>query len=127
MQRCELCIGADGFQTTPLLSCQHACNAAQCTAVYQHASLNSCLPRIAPQKFPSMSMLNGIMCCEQGVNLDFSADTDREWRPDEKRRSTVVFIGKELQEDKLRKGLEACLVKETKGGKKKKSSLPVAS
>ena len=44
----------------------------------------------------------------QGVHMILDGDLQREWRPDEKRRSKIVFIGKELDEAKLRQGFEAC-------------------
>jgi len=44
----------------------------------------------------------------QGVHMILDGDLQREWKPDEKRRSKIVFIGKELDEAKLRQGFEAC-------------------
>jgi G3E family GTPase len=35
-------------------------------------------------------------------------EPQREWRVDEKRESKVVFIGRELPEDEIRKGFLAC-------------------
>jgi G3E family GTPase len=35
-------------------------------------------------------------------------DLQREWRPDEKRVSKIVFIGRNLKEDDLRSGFMAC-------------------
>jgi len=34
-------------------------------------------------------------------------DHQREWRADEKRQSRVVFIGRNLPEEKIRKGFES--------------------
>ena len=44
----------------------------------------------------------------QGVHMILDGDLQREWKADETRRSKLVFIGKELDEAKLRKGFEAC-------------------
>ncbi len=38
----------------------------------------------------------------QGVQRLYSADWDTEWQPDEERKSTMVFIGIDLPEDKIR-------------------------
>lgn len=38
----------------------------------------------------------------QGVQRLYNADWDREWLPDEERRSTLVFIGLDLPEDTIR-------------------------
>ncbi len=46
-----------------------------------------------------------------GVNNRFTLMWDRLWEKDEKRASQLVFIGKELNEAKLRKELEKCLAK----------------
>ena len=40
----------------------------------------------------------------QGVHMILDGDLQREWRPDEKRVSKVVFIGRNLKEDELRSG-----------------------
>ncbi len=45
----------------------------------------------------------------QGVQMMFDATPDRFWNADEKRQSQLVFIGKELDEEKIRAGFNACL------------------
>ncbi len=45
----------------------------------------------------------------QGVQMMFDAAPDRFWNPGEKRLSQLVFIGKELDETKLRSGFESCI------------------
>ncbi len=35
-------------------------------------------------------------------------DVQREWRADEKRQSKIVFIGRNLDEEKIKKGFLAC-------------------
>ena len=46
----------------------------------------------------------------QGVQMIFDARPDRLWNVGEKRQSQLVFIGKELNEAKLRAGFESCVV-----------------
>ncbi len=48
----------------------------------------------------------------QGVHMILDGDLQREWRPDEKRKSKIVFIGRELNEEALRNGFMACAVEE---------------
>ena len=45
----------------------------------------------------------------QGVHMMLDGDTQRDWKPDEKRQSKLVFIGRDLPEDQIRKGFSACL------------------
>src|SRR3984957_10666123 len=44
----------------------------------------------------------------QGVHMMLDGDSQREWRPDEKRESKVVFIGRDLMEEDIRNGFLAC-------------------
>lgn len=44
----------------------------------------------------------------QAVHMLLDGDLQREWRPDEKRWSRAVFIGRNLDEAELRRGFEAC-------------------
>ncbi len=44
----------------------------------------------------------------QGVHMMLDGDVQRDWRPDEKRTSRVVFIGRHLKEDEIRQGFLAC-------------------
>ncbi len=44
----------------------------------------------------------------QGVHMMMDGDLQREWKPDETRVSRVVFIGRRLKEDEIRKGFLAC-------------------
>jgi G3E family GTPase len=46
----------------------------------------------------------------QGVHMIFDGRSDRPWKPDEPRRSELVFIGRNLDEAKLRQEFRACLV-----------------
>jgi G3E family GTPase len=43
----------------------------------------------------------------QGVHMMLDGDHQREWKPGEERMSRVVFIGRNLPEEKIRKGFES--------------------
>ncbi|MDA0266656.1 MAG: GTP-binding protein [Cyanobacteria bacterium] len=45
----------------------------------------------------------------QGVHMIFDGRSDRPWKPDESRRSEMVFIGRNLDEAALRQGFRTCL------------------
>jgi G3E family GTPase len=45
----------------------------------------------------------------QGVHMILDGDHQRKWRADETRDSRIVFIGRKLPEDKIRKGFESCI------------------
>ena len=44
-----------------------------------------------------------------GVQMIFDAKPDRFWNPDEKRMNQLVFIGKDLDEARIRAGFESCV------------------
>jgi G3E family GTPase len=44
----------------------------------------------------------------QGVHMMMDGDLQREWKPGERRTSRIVFIGRHLKEDEIRKGFTAC-------------------
>jgi G3E family GTPase len=44
----------------------------------------------------------------QGVHMILDGDLQRDWKPEEKRASRIVFIGRKLKEDELRVGFAAC-------------------
>ena len=46
----------------------------------------------------------------QGVHMILDGDSQREWKPGERRESKIVFIGRNLKEDELRKGVQSCAV-----------------
>ncbi len=46
----------------------------------------------------------------QGVHMLMGSDLGRAWSPDEKRSSRMIFIGRNLPQDTIKKGLEHCLV-----------------
>ena len=45
----------------------------------------------------------------QGVHMILDGDSQREWKPGERRESKVVFIGRHLKEDELRQGVASCV------------------
>jgi G3E family GTPase len=45
----------------------------------------------------------------QAVHMILEGDLQREWKPGEERFSRMVFIGRDLDEDLLRQGFEACV------------------
>ncbi len=45
----------------------------------------------------------------QGVHMILDGDHQRPWRDGEKRESRIVFIGRNLPEDKIRQGFAACM------------------
>ncbi len=46
----------------------------------------------------------------QGVHMMLDGDVQRDWKPDEKRLSKLVFIGRDLPEQAIREGFQACLI-----------------
>ena len=46
----------------------------------------------------------------QGVHMMLEGDHQRKWKEGEKRESRLVFIGRELPEETIRKGFESCIV-----------------
>jgi G3E family GTPase len=45
----------------------------------------------------------------QGVHMMLEGNHQRRWKPDEKRESRLVFIGRELPEQLIRDGFEHCI------------------
>ena len=45
----------------------------------------------------------------QGVHMQLDGRPDRDWRPDEPRQNILVFIGRNLDREKLTEGFRACL------------------
>jgi G3E family GTPase len=44
----------------------------------------------------------------QGVHMLIEGGSQRQWRPDEKRETRLVFIGRNLHKDTLKLGFDAC-------------------
>jgi G3E family GTPase len=47
----------------------------------------------------------------QGVHMLFDGRPDREWRPDEERGNSLIFIGRNLDREELNRGFELCLAR----------------
>ena len=45
----------------------------------------------------------------QGVHMILDGDHQRKWKDGEARSSRIVFIGRHLPEEKIRKGFESCI------------------
>ena len=66
---------------------------------------------------PDILRLRGILAFKddperyvvQGVHMIIEGNHQRKWKDAEKRESRLVFIGRNLDEAKLRKAFEACL------------------
>ncbi len=72
--------------------------------------------RLTQEHGPNILRCKGIVAMKgdpkrfvfQGVHMMLDGDSQREWKPGEKRESKVVFIGRDLEEDNIRKGFLAC-------------------
>ena len=72
--------------------------------------------RLTQEQGPNILRCKGIVAMKgdpkrfvfQGVHMMLDGDLQREWKPDEKRESKVVFIGRDLAEDEIRNGFLAC-------------------
>jgi len=66
---------------------------------------------------PAILRLKGILAFKddperfvlQGVHMILDGDHQRPWREGEKRESRLVFIGRQLPEEKIRQGFESCI------------------
>ncbi len=52
----------------------------------------------------------------QGVHMILDGELQRDWKPEEKRNSRIVFIGRRLKQDELRAGFAACAAEAAKVG-----------
>jgi G3E family GTPase len=74
--------------------------------------------RVTQEQGPNILRCKGIVAMKddprrfvfQGVHMMLDGDSQREWKPDEKRESKVVFIGRNLEEEDIRDGFLACAV-----------------
>ena len=55
------------------------------------------------------------MLCAQGVHEQCMAIQSRKWGPDEKRRSQMVFIGRDIDDGLLEEGFRSCVHKQPVG------------
>jgi G3E family GTPase len=74
------------------------------------------IQKITQLEGPNILRLKGIISLKddpdryvvQGVHMILEGDHQRPWRENEKRESRLVFIGRELDEERLRRSFEAC-------------------
>lgn len=79
--------------------------------------LNEWISKLLAEKGGDIFRMKGVLCVKgtnkrlvfQGVHMLFDAKFDREWRADENRTNTLVFIGKNLERPALTEGFKACL------------------
>jgi G3E family GTPase len=76
------------------------------------------IEKITQMEGPNILRLKGIVAFRddperyviQGVHMIIEGDHQRAWKDNEKHESRLVFIGRELDADRLRKSFEACQV-----------------
>ncbi len=74
------------------------------------------IEKVTQMEGPNILRLKGIIAIKddpdryviQGVHMIIEGDHQRPWKDDEKHESRLVFIGRDLDADKLRKSFEAC-------------------
>ncbi len=79
--------------------------------------LNEWMSRLLRDKGQDIFRMKGILNVKgaakrfvfQGVHMQFEGKSDREWRADEVRRSTLVFIGRNLDRQALNADFKQCL------------------
>jgi G3E family GTPase len=80
--------------------------------------LNSWLSKLLQTQGPDIFRMKGILNIQgedqrfvfQGVHMLFDGRPDRQWKPDETRKNELVFIGRNLDAEQLKKDFQACLV-----------------
>ena len=80
--------------------------------------LNQWLDKLLQTQGPDIFRMKGILNIAndnrrfvfQGVHMLFDGRPDRPWKADESRRNELVFIGRNLDEAKLKEDFRACLV-----------------
>jgi G3E family GTPase len=78
--------------------------------------LNEWISKLLAEKGGDIFRMKGVLCVKgtnkrlvfQGVHMLFDAKFDREWKADENRSNTLVFIGKNLDRAALTEGFKAC-------------------
>ena len=74
--------------------------------------------RLTQERGPDILRCKGIVAFKddpkrfvfQGVHMMLDGEPQRDWKSGEKRESKVVFIGRNLDEAKIREGFLACAV-----------------
>ncbi len=80
--------------------------------------LNEWIGKLLQTQGPDIFRMKGILTIAgedrrfvfQGVHMLFDGRADRPWKPDERRKNELVFIGRNLDEAQLREDFRACLV-----------------
>jgi G3E family GTPase len=80
--------------------------------------LNEWLGNLLQQQGQNIFRMKGVFAVQgqpkrivfQGVHMLMQAQADRDWKPGEKRKNILVFIGRELDRKALNEGFKACLV-----------------
>ena len=80
--------------------------------------LNDWLGNLLNTKGPDIFRMKGILNVAgeanrfvfQGVHMIFEGQPDRPWKPNETRKNELVFIGRNLDPNQLKKDFQACLV-----------------
>jgi G3E family GTPase len=88
--------------------------------------INNWLSDLLPNQGPNIFRMKGILNIQgqenrfvfQGVHMIFDGKPDRQWRVDEQRKNELVFIGRDLDEAKLRADFTKCLATGIGFGKK---------
>ena len=79
--------------------------------------LNDWISKLLAEKGGDIFRMKGVLVVKgtkkrlvfQGVHMLFDAKFDREWKVDENRSNTLIFIGKKLDRAALTEGFRACL------------------
>ena len=82
------------------------------------AKLNKWLTKLLQTQGPNIFRMKGILNIAgennrfvfQGVHMIFEGFPDRPWKPKETPKNELVFIGRNLEPDKLRQDFQACLI-----------------
>jgi len=79
--------------------------------------LNEWLGKLLQEQGQNIFRMKGVFAVKgqpqrivfQGVHMLMQAQPDREWKPGEKKKNLLVFIGRELDRKALNEGFKACL------------------
>ena len=82
------------------------------------AKMNEWLSQLLQKKGQDIFRMKGILNVAQqarrfvfhGVHMQFEAKWDREWKNEQERRNTLIFIGRNLDRAELNAGFRKCLV-----------------
>ena len=82
-----------------------------------HEKINEWMSRLLKEKGQDIFRMKGILNVKgapkryvfQGVHMQFEGRADRDWKPEETRRNTLVFIGRDLDRQALNEAFRECL------------------